>query len=81
MALLDGQTPMQRITAGTTLTARVGAVQAMNGDVTFGPATACQDGDAPADGDVLRQGEVLMLRFTAVENKAGSAGVLYAYLN
>lgn len=55
------------------------ALKATNGDVTFaaGCAVEAGTGDAPAPGDVLKQGDVLQGRFRRLALGAGN--VLYAY--
>lgn len=75
-----GKFGFERIAPGSTSSPSNGkyvAVKAVNGNVTFGAGTNALQGDDPADGDELLQGDVLVGQLDQIEVKSG--GVLYAY--
>jgi hypothetical protein len=52
------------------------AVRAVNGDLTFGPGCEAPAGDAPADGDVLREGDRRPGPLTKIDVKSGVGEVV-----
>lgn len=61
------------------------AIKAINADVVFGSGCQCYDHDAPAEDDVLREGDVLFGRFQAIDIKTGGEAFCYrasdSYIN
>lgn len=53
------------------------AIKAINSDVIFDAGCNCFEHDAPAEDDVLREGDVLFGRFLTVAIKAGGEAFLY----
>lgn len=55
------------------------SVKAVNGDLTLGSGTTVRNGDPPAGGDVILEGDVLFGRFKNVEVDGASSGKAYVY--
>jgi len=72
----SGAKGAERLTSGTTTNDYVG-IKAINNDVTFGSDCEVSAGDPPENGDVLQQGDILMLPFSQVDI---DSGVAFAYI-